>query len=71
MLNYITAEDSNGNDILINLDHIITVRMDADGKTEMIDRNNKVVHLETPLANFATSIRLIQVAEMNRGQINE
>jgi hypothetical protein len=43
MLNYITAEDSNGNDILINLDHIITVRTDADGKTEMIDRNNKVV----------------------------
>ena len=71
MLNYITAEDSNGNDILINLDHIITIRVDADGKTEMIDRNNKVVHLETPLANIATTIRLIQVAEMNRGDKNE
>ena len=64
MLNYITAEDLDGNDILINLNHIITVRMDADG-------NNKVVHLETPLANIATTIRLIQVAEMNRGQTNE
>lgn len=71
MLNYITAEDIDGNDILINLDHIITVRMNADGKTEIIDRNNKVVQLETPLANIATAIRLIQVAEMNRGQANE
>ena len=71
MLNYIIAEDSNGNDILINLDHIITVRTDTDGKTEMIDRNNKVVHLETPLANIAATIHLIQVAEMNRGASNE
>ena len=67
MLNYITATDStNQEDILINLDQIIKIQSDPTGRTLFTDINNNVFTVEEPLVNIATTIKLVQVAELNQ-----
>ena len=67
MLNIITATDTtNQEDILINLDHIIKIQSDPMGRTQFTDINSNVFTVEEPLGNIATSIRLIQAAQLSQ-----
>lgn len=69
MLNFITATDfQSGKDIEINLDHIIKISVHASGKTEFTDINGNTFLIEEPIENISTAIRLIQAAQMQKGQ---
>ena len=72
MLNFIMAGKYPDNeDILINLDHIIKITTNAQGRTELTDITGAVTLIETSVPALYSTIYLIQTAQYNQGGTNK